>query len=65
MSKETKNTKSNREEKIIASGRPSPIGIHYTVGNKMRQTVCENIMVPEGQFGQTVCLILFPPVYML
>ena len=34
-------------------------------GNKMRQTVCENIMVPEGQFGQTVCLILFPPVYRL
>ena len=35
----------------------------YTGGNKMRQTVCKNIMVPEEQFGQTVCLILFSPVY--
>ena len=35
----------------------------YTGGNEMRQTVCENIMVQEGQFGQIVCLILFPPVY--
>ena len=26
----------------------------------MRQTICENIMVPQGQFEQTVCLILFP-----
>ena len=35
----------------------------YSGGIKMIKIVCKNIMVPEGQFGQTMHLILVPPKY--